>query len=141
MPPVPINYLAVVAAAVASMALGMAWFGFLFGKQWIALMGWTPEEIEVAKARGRRSYVLAALGSLVMAYVLAHVLIFASAYFMITGISAGLMVGFWNWLGFVAPVTLGAVLWEGKPWKLWALDNGYQLLSLLVMGVILTLWR
>lgn len=51
------------------------------------------------------------------------------------------MVGFWNWLGFVAPVTLGGVLWEGKPWKLWGLNNGYQLLSLLVMGVILALWR
>lgn len=41
---------------------------------------------------------------------------------------------------FIAPVTLGVVLWEGKPWKLWVLNNGYQLLSLLVMGVILAIW-
>lgn len=49
------------------------------------------------------------------------------------------MAGFWNWLGFIAPVTLGVVLWEGKPWKLWVLHNAYYLLALLVMGVILGL--
>lgn len=140
MPGVHINYLAVVAAAAASMVIGMAWYGFLFGQRWVRLMGWTPEEIEAAKAKGRKSYALAALGSLVMAYVLTHSLVFASAYLDAAGVQAGLMAGFWNWLGFVAPVTLGAVLWEGKPWKLWVLNNGYWLVSLLVMGVILALW-
>lgn len=149
--PVPINYIAVFGAAVASMALGALWYGPLFGKPWVALMGWTPEEIETAKARGKRSYVLAALGSLIMAYVLAHSLVFASSYLMLdtsyvngsrtsAAINAGLMVGFWNWLGFIAPVTLGTVLWEGKSRKLWLLNNAYHLLSLLVMGVILALW-
>ncbi len=141
MPEVPINYLAVVAAAAASMIIGMAWYGFLFGKQWVALMGWTPEEIEAAKAKGRKSYAFAALGSLVMAYVLAHALAFASAYLQVGGVNAGLTAGFWNWLGFIAPVTLGAVLWEGRPWKLWVLNNAYWLVTLLVMGVILALWR
>ena len=51
------------------------------------------------------------------------------------------VVGFWNWLGFVAPVTLGSVLWEGKSPKLWVLNNGYYLVSLIVMGVILALWQ
>lgn len=143
MPQVPINYLTVVAAATASTVIGMAWYGFLFNKQWVALMGWTPQEIEAAKAKAaaRRSYLVAAVGSLVMAYVLAHSLIFASAYFNASGFSAGLTAGFWNWLGFVAPVTLGAVLWEGRPWKLWILNNGYWLVSLLAMGVILALWQ
>lgn len=50
------------------------------------------------------------------------------------------MAGFWNWLGFVAPVTLGAVLWEGKHWKLWFLNNGYYLVTLLLMGAVLALW-
>jgi len=31
-----------------------------------------------------------------------------------SGVSGGLMSVFWNWLGFIATVTLGAVLWEGK---------------------------
>jgi hypothetical protein len=46
--------------------------------------------------------------------VLAHALVFVAAYFKMSGIHAGVMPGFWNWLGFIAPVTLGAVLREGK---------------------------
>lgn len=138
---VPINYLAVLLCGIASVVLGSLWYGPLFGKQWMALSGMTHEQIEQGKSKSMvKLYALAFIGSLVMAYVLAHALLFASAYFNAGGLSAGLMAGFWNWLGFIAPVTLGAVLWEGKPWKLWALNNGYQLLLLLIMGVILATW-
>lgn len=141
MPPVPINYLAVVVAAAASMVIGFLWYGPLFGKQWMALSGMSQEKLNAAKGRGMsKYYALAFVGSLVMSYVLAHALIFASVYLNVTGVASGLMAGFWNWLGFVAPVTLGGVLWEGKPWKLWALNNSYHLATLLLMGVILSLW-
>ena len=141
MQPVPINYSAVVVAAVSSMILGSVWFGPLFGKTWVALSGITPEKIEAARAKGMgKTMTIAFIGSLVMSYVLAHALVFASAYFKMGGVTAGLMAGFWNWLGFIAPVTLGMVLWEGKPWKLWLLLNAYDFLSLLIMGVILAVW-
>lgn len=142
MPAVNINYIMVLVAAASSMVLGSLWFGPLFGKKWQVLSGMTEEKMKAAKARGMaKLYILAAVGALLMSYVLAHALIFASAYLKVSGISAGLMVGFWNWLGFIAPVTLGVVLWEGKSWKLWMLNNSYQLVSLLLMGVILSLWE
>lgn len=142
MPPVPINYLAVLVAAVASMAIGFAWYGPLFGKQWMALSGISPEKISATKGKGMGPiYALASLGSLVMSYVLAHALVFASSYLNVSGVSAGLMTGFWNWLGFVVPVTLSSVLWEGKSWKLWRLNCSYYLVSLLAMGVILAVWQ
>jgi hypothetical protein len=101
-----------------------------------------PGEMDSAKASGLgKTYLLACAGSLVMSYVLAHSLVFAAAYFGMSGISAGLMSGFWNWLGFIAPVTLGAVLREGKSWTLWLLMNGYYLVTLLVMGTILSVWK
>lgn len=140
---IEINYLAVLVAAVASMIVGWAWFGPLFGKRWIALSGismpetMTPE----VKAGMNKSYALMFVGSLVMSFVLAHALALASATLNTGGLSGGLIGGFWNWLGFVAPVLLGPVLWEGKPWKLWVLNAGYYLVALCVMGVILSLWR
>ena len=141
---VVVNCWAVLVAAIANMVLGFLWYGPLFGKQWIALMGWNAEQIEAGKVKmkkdGWKTYLLGFIGSLVMAYVLAHSLIFASAYLGISGISAGMMAGFWSWLGFVAPITLGSVLWEGKSWKLWFLLNSYYLIALLVMGSILALW-
>jgi hypothetical protein len=54
------------------------------------------------------------------------------------GISGGLMTGFHCWLGFIAPVTLMTKLYEKKPWGLWVLDNAFWLISLLVMGMILS---
>lgn len=140
MPAVPINYWSVLAAAVVSMVLGFLWYGPLFGKQWIALSGMSPEKLDAAKKRGMsKMYVVTFIGSLVMSYVLAHALIFASTYLEVRGVFAGVMAGFWNWLGFIAPVTVGAVLWEGKSWKLWCLNNAYHLVALVVMGIILAL--
>ena len=142
MPQVPINYGAVLGAAIASMVIGFLWFGPLFGKVWMKLSGVTADKMNAAQRRGMStSYALAFVGSLVMSCVLQHSLFFASSYLGVYGIGAGIMAGFWNWIGFVAPVTLGMVLWEGKPWKLWILNNSYYLVTLSVMGMILAVWR
>ena len=143
MPPaVPINYAAVIVAAIAQMVIGFLWYGPLFGKQWMAMMGYGPEKLAEAKNKGMgKYYAFAFVGSLVMSFGLAHSLVFASAYLQVTGFSAGLQGGFWNWLSFIAPVTLGSVLWEGRSWQLWVLNNAYWLVSLLVMSVILAVWQ
>ena len=131
-------------AAIANMALGFAWYGPVFGKQWVTMMGWSKEEMEKGKEKmqkeGWKTYLLAFISSLLMAYVLHHSIVFASSYFLIYGLNAGLMSGFWSWLGFIVPVTLSTVLWEGRSWKLWALNSGYYLVALLIMGMILALW-
>src|SRR5258707_48507 len=135
---VPINYLAVLVCGIVSMGLGMAWYGPIFGKQWIAEMGWTPEHMEAMKHKSMTmTYVIQFIGALLMAFVLAHMVIFANAYLSMTGFMAGVLVGFLNWIGFVAPATVGMVLWEGKSWKLWLLTAGYFLALLVIMGAIL----
>jgi len=141
MPPIPVNYVAVLVAAVAGMAVGFAWYGPIFGKAWIKLMKFTDADMKKAQAQGmNRTYALAFIGSLIMAYVLSHSLIFASAYLNVTGISAGLQAAFWNWLGYIFPVALNGFLWEGRPWKLFLLNAGHYLAVLGVMGAILSLW-
>jgi hypothetical protein len=139
---VPVNYLAVVVAAIISMVIGSVWYGPLFGSMWMKETGMKkPAKMTpTIKKMMMKSYSLMFVGSLVMAFVLAHAIIFAAAYMGEAGVSGGLMSGFWNWLGFVAPVTLGSVLWEGKSWKMWALNNGYYLVTLLAMGVVLAVW-
>jgi Protein of unknown function (DUF1761) len=138
---VPINYLAVIVAAVVNMIIGALWYGPFFGKAWSGLIGMTHEKMEAMKAKGMgSSYALMFIGSLLMSWVLAHALIFGNAYLKTGGVGGGVMVGFFNWVGFIAPVTLGVVLWEGKPWKLWFINSFYYLFSLCVMGVFLSFW-
>jgi hypothetical protein len=76
------------------------------------------------------------LGALVMAFVLVHAVHYAGA----VGITQGAVVGFFIWLGFVATVTLGITLYEKKPFALFVITNGWQLISLMVMGAILAVW-
>ena len=141
---IPINYLAVLGATVAVFFFGWAWHA-VFGKTWSRLCGMSDRDVAEAKAKGMKgmwkSMVLTFVGSLIMSYVLAHSLIFASAYLNASGISAGLQAGFWSWLGFIVPVTMGQVLWEKKTWKFWGFNMAYQLCSLLLMGVVLALWQ
>ena len=142
MQPVAINCWAVLVCGLFSLGLGSLWYGPLFGKQWMAMSGINPEGMTESQKKGMwKSYLLALIGSLLMAFVLAHSLLFAESYLKISGFNAGLQVGFWSWLGFVGPVTLGMVLWEGKSWKLWTLLNGYYLIQLLVFGAILAWWK
>ncbi|OGY97748.1 MAG: hypothetical protein A2855_01720 [Candidatus Liptonbacteria bacterium RIFCSPHIGHO2_01_FULL_57_28] len=141
----PVNYLAVLVAAIVAVVLGGLWYGPVFGKKWIALMGMTPEQIEAGKKKGMaKEYILTFIGSLVMAYVLAWGL-FAGAPYLAAegtvGAVAGICLGLLAWLGFVAPVTLGSVLWEGRSWTLWFLNNGYYVVTLAVIGAILAVWK
>jgi len=131
---IPINYLAVLASTVAFMVLGYVWYSpMLFAKPWQRLMGMTTmgEKQGMAKLYG-----LMALGALVTCYVLAHFVYLASA----VTVTDALTLGFWVWLGFIAPVMLGSVLWEKKPWMLYIINVGYQLVAILVASTILTLW-
>jgi hypothetical protein len=131
---VPVNYLAVLVAAIASYVIASVWYGVIFRKLWMQLTG-----ISDMKPKPM-SMVLPFVGSLVMSYVLVHSIAFGNAYMHASGFATGLQGGFFNWLGFIAPVTLMGVVYEKRSWKLWVLDNGFWLLSLLVMGAILSSW-
>src|SRR3989344_5839748 len=137
---VPINYLAVLVSAIAAIVLGALWYGPLFGKAWMKEVGLTTDDMMKAKSDPKaksammRSYTLMAIASFVMAYVMAHSLVFASYNLDASGSGAGLMGAFWNWLGVIAPVTLAPVLWENRSFKYWLITGGYYLVSLAIMG-------
>ncbi len=139
---VPINYLAVLVAAVINMVLGFAWYSpSLFGNVWMRLSGRTMADLEAGKKKMVPNMIIASVLAFVMAYVFAHVTVFAMDYTQTFGVVGGLVSGFWNWLGFILPVSAGAALWDGKSWKLVALTSGYYLVLLLINGVILATWR
>jgi hypothetical protein len=130
-----INYWAVLVASVVKFFIGFVWFTFLFGKQWAALQGMTPGPGD--KAVMTRGMIIDFVGGLVLAYVLVHATHYAGA----SGWAQGAMVGFFNWLGFMAVTSLSSMTWEKRPYQLWVINNAYSLLYMLVMGVIVTVWR
>jgi hypothetical protein len=128
----PINYLALLVAAIAKFVIGSVWYTAL-GKQWRKLAG-IPEG---GSMKGLpKAMIIDLIGNLVMAFVLVHAVHYAGA----KSLAMGAAVGFLNWLGFVAVVSLSASVYEGKSLKLFLFNNVYLAVSLAVMGAILAVW-
>ena len=125
-----VNWLAIVLATVASMALGAAWYGVL-SKQWLEASGRKKEDID---PKDFMPYVWSVIVQLVMAYFLA-VLTPPLAGAMTIG--HGLQVAALMWFGFVLTSMILNHRYQGKPWSLTAIDSGYILAALLVQGVVL----
>lgn len=142
---IPINFVAVMVAAVAAFIVGFLWHGPLFGKQWMKLSGMKmPEGAELEKAKKEMwKPMLANLGiNLVMAYCLAHIIYVTGVYFNALGsVGNALGVAFWTWLGFVAVVTMSPVLWEKMSFAKWTFTNAYWFVVMCVMSVIIALWQ
>jgi len=139
MPMTHVNALAVLVAAVLTLALGAIWYSpVLFARQWMAAQGHTPEALEQMKQKGMvRAYAVSFLCYLVMAYVLALL----ASYTQAASFAQGLWLGFLVWLGFAATIGLTGHVFSHKPIAAWVIDAGYQLAYLLIMSVVLALWR
>lgn len=135
-----INYWAVLGATVAAVALGALWYGPLFGKYWMKLVGQTPETMRAMEMTPAASMAWSVVTSFLMAYVLAHGILFGNAYLGTSGIGGGLQGAFWYWLGFAVPLTSSVYLYEGKSVKLWVLNAAYYLVTFLAMGALLGVW-
>jgi len=133
-----VNYLSILVASVAAMAVGALWYSpVLFGNMWIKLMGFTPEQLEEMKGKGMaKSYLVMFVSLFVMGFVLNHVLLAFEAETFLQGLEGG----FWMWLGFVATLSLGSILWEGKSLKLYVINVLHSLVAIALMGGILALW-
>src|SRR5262249_48123010 len=72
---IPINWLALLVAAIVKMAIGATWYSPVsFGPRWIALAGISDADMI---ARLPRLLVFDFVGSLIMAFVLVHAIRYA----------------------------------------------------------------
>lgn len=133
---VQVNYLAVLASAVAAFVVGGLWYSpVLFGKAYMSLRGLDPN--------GANAMTLP-LGEMAAEFVRWLVIGFVLARFMtllgIANLSAALTFGLWMWLAIYAALA-GSVVHEGTPWRLYAIHVGDGLVKILLIAAILGLWR
>jgi len=129
-----VNYLAVLAAAVATFALGGIWYSpALFGKVWQREAGVTEEKMKSANIG--LIFGLTFVLSLIAAWVFA--LFLGPRPPMALGLGAGFSAG----LCWVA-ASLGInYLFERKSLKLWLINGSYHTLQFTIIGLILALWH
>lgn len=131
-----LNWLAVIAATIVTMALGTVWYGPLFGKKWMQLEGLTKKEVDNADGMPQvyaQMGVIALLTSIVMA-VLAGML-------GVTTVSEALLLGL-----LVGVVLRGAThyIHDGfshrKPGVTF-IHASYDVAVIVLVTLIVGLWR
>jgi uncharacterized protein DUF1761 len=130
-----VNWLAVLAAAVSTFALGGLWYSpVLFGRAWMSANN--LDEADLAKSNMAKIFGLALLLAVIMAANLAAFLAEPKTT-AAWGATAGFLAGF----GWVALGIATIALFERRSWKYILINGGYMTVSFTVMGLIIGAWR
>ena len=125
-----INFLAVIVAAVAGFAIGMAWYMSL-GNIWMAALGKTKDEIQPSAG----PFIISGISLLLMAFMLAGIIGHLGKG-QVTLVN-GAISGFFVWLGFVITTMATNHAYQGAKRALTLVDGGHYLAVLVVMGAII----
>lgn len=124
----------ILVAALVSFAVGALWYGPVFGKQWMKMMGYTRESMKEMKMTPAKAMALGFASQIVFSFVLSFFVVITSAFDLL---SAALLAGL-IWLGFYVTPTLGGYLWENRSLKLTLFNMAYQLVGLLATAAVIS---
>lgn len=130
------NWLAIAVATLVYFMLGGVWFTVLINP-WLAGIGRTQEAIMAAGVPLGVTYGSAVLTTLVLA-------IFLSWVIQATGVQTamrGIKIAAWTWFGVVLTTWSTEYAFEARTLKILAINTGYCLTGMLLMGAILGAWK
>ena len=131
-----INFWTVLVAALASFTVGWLWYGPLFGKLWMKLNGFTPEQL-------REGGGLPMPFIMIVNYVATVLAAFSIAMFIgaESDMSFGIFAGFMIAISWIGTSRLNDVLYERQPFKLYLINLGYNVVIYIIMGAVLGAWH
>jgi hypothetical protein len=125
------NHLHILTSALMQWLLGALWYSpVLFGKPWKAMVDVPPER---KKTRMVLGMIASFIGSVIVSFLLMHVLWWAG----VDGLKRGVFVGFILWAGFIFAPLSAQYIYEGRSFKLFAINTGYWLVALLMSSALL----
>lgn len=122
-------------AAFAMFVVGAVWFTLLFGKKWSELMGRTKEEMDRYTEQGGMASKMGVM--FLMNVVSAYTVYFLFSQVFALSFYEFILTSLVVWTGFSLPIFMNAYLWEGKSWKLVAINAGGSLVSLVTIVYII----
>ncbi len=136
-----VNYLAILVCSILAMVIGALWYGPIFGKKWLEVVGATTEDLEKRKEMQKGAFKL-----YVVQFILTLFQVWVLAYYIEGWKDAsGLENALWIWSAFVIPVIAGTAMWNNDSAKIaWArflIQGGYQLVIFVVFGIVLGIWK
>lgn len=134
-----VNYILVVVSAVATFALGALWYSpIMFGKWWMEIMECTnipKEEMNKMQKAMVPFYALQFFLGLFTTISFANLVPYVSGFSIYH-------IAFWLWLGFIAPVQIGTVIWGNTKKQYWMKQIftmiSFQLVTMMLTAFILS---
>ena len=140
------NYIIILVCGVLAMVLGMIWYGPLFGKKWMEVIGVNPNDIldPVKKKEMQKQ----AMPLYLVQFVLVLVQVFAMSSFFTLSLMANPFMVFipilFMFLGFVVPTLASASMWTNDSrriaWMRFLIQVGYNLVLFIIIGIIYCLY-
>lgn len=127
-----VNHLAVFVSAIVFFLLSWLWYALLFGTLYQAQMG------KAAMSTGPMTtpLIVTFLLGWILAYVIGVALSMRPGADLGRGLGFGLFIG----IGVYASMTLMGVVWGGLPFALWAINAGFVIVAMAIMGAIIGAW-
>lgn len=135
-PPFRLNLLAIVFAAILCFLLEIGWYAY-FRDPWLVGIGRTRDWLMNTGVNPALQYVTALVALAVMAAVMSYFLQRTGRQTVLRGVS----VAFWMWLGVAATILATQNAFEVRTWMLYAINAGFWLVDMIVMGIIIGAWK
>ena len=130
------NYVAILVAAIACFLLEAGWYSF-FLQPWLDGIGRTREWMLGTGISPALQYGTALVSAAVIAMTISCVTQLTGRQTALRGIRVGALL----WVGLVATTWGTEYIFEVRPVSLFAINAGFWLLGLVVMGAIVGGWK
>lgn len=129
------EFLSVLAAAIASFAFGAAWYMSL-SKPWVEVSGIECDENGRPKDGSVTPFIMSGIAMILVAGMMRHIFALAD----ITTVGKGLISGLGIGLFFISPWIMINNGYGQRPFKLTLIDGGYATFGCAIIGTVLTLF-
>ena len=130
------NYLAITIAAVACFLLYVGWYS-IFQQPWLDGLGRTREWLLATGVNPALQYATALVSAAVIASAISCVTQLTGPQTALRGIRVAGML----WLGFVLTTWATEYVFEVRTYLLFAINTGFWLLGMILMGAIVGAWK
>jgi hypothetical protein len=130
------NYLAILIAAIVSFLLEAGWYSF-FLQGWLDGIGRSREWLLSSGVNPAFQYAVALVAAAVIASAISCITQLTGKQTALRGIKVAALL----WFGFVFTTLSLEYVFEVRPVSLLAINAGFLLLSMIVMGAIVGAWK
>jgi Protein of unknown function (DUF1761) len=130
-----VSYTAVIVAASIHWVLGAIWFT-VFSAPWLEGIGKTRAAL-MQRQNPTLVYLVAFASNLALAWILAWLIAATGRATAARGVKLAALL----WLGLVCTTIGTEQAFEGRSFRAFAIEAGYPLAGILIMGAILGRWR